>query len=77
MFLSRVNERFIYYIVFNFNMKDTEDLKTLRQEVEDIKALLILLLQNEKVENAKIADAIGMSPGRVSQLVNKNKYPRK
>ena len=53
------------------------NLKELKEEIEDIKALLILFLQSLDVENKKIADAIGMSAGRVSQLVNKNKYPRK
>ena len=53
------------------------ELKELKKDVEDIKALLILFLQKIEVENPKIADAIGMSPGRVSQIINKNKYPRK
>jgi plasmid maintenance system antidote protein VapI len=49
----------------------------IKKELEDVKALLIVFLQNLKVDNQKIADAIGMSPGRISQLINKNKYPRK
>lgn len=53
------------------------ELKELKKDIEDIKSLLILFLQKIEVENPKIADAIGMSTGRVSQLVNKNKYPRK
>ena len=55
----------------------SREIKVLREEIEDLKALFILFLQKIEVENPKIADAIGMSPGRVSQLINKNKYPRK
>ena len=53
------------------------DLEGVKEELEDIKALLIVFLQSLKVDSQKIADAIGMSPGRVSQLANKNKYLRK
>lgn len=53
------------------------ELKEFKRDLEDIKALLILFLQKIEVDNLKIADAIGMSTGRVSQLVNKNKYKRK
>lgn len=55
-------------------LKEINQLKT---EVEDIKSLLIVFIQSVGVDNQKIADAIGMSPGRVSQLINKNKYVRK
>ena len=58
-------------------MDVTKEIGELRKEIEDVKALLILFLQKIEVDNQKIADAIGMSPGRVSQIVNKNKYPRK
>jgi len=53
------------------------ELKDLKREIEDIKALLIIFLQNLQIDNQKISDAIGMSSGRVSQIINKNKYPRK
>jgi len=53
------------------------ELDEVKGELEDIKALLIVFLQSLKVDSQKIADAIGMSSGRVSQLANKNKYPRK
>lgn len=49
----------------------------LKSGLEDIKALLILFLQSQEVDNQKIADAIGVSTGRVSQLINKNKYKKK
>ena len=48
-----------------------------KKELEDIKALLILFLQTLKVDNGTIGKAIGMSPGRVSQLIDKIKYQRK
>ncbi|MDO8622907.1 MAG: hypothetical protein Q7R52_01570 [archaeon] len=54
-----------------------KEIENIQRELEDVKALLIIFLQNLKVDNQKIADAIGMSPGRISQLINKNKYPRK
>ena len=59
------------------SMKLAESVSDLKREVEDLKSLFNLFLQKLEVENAKIADAIGMSPGRVSQIVNKNKYTRK
>ena len=58
-------------------MEIEKELSDLKREVEDMKALLILFLQKIEVDNKKIADAIGMSAGRISQIVNKNKYPRK
>jgi hypothetical protein len=58
-------------------MEIKKEISDLKKEVEDMKALLILFLQKIEVDNQKIADAIGMSPGRVSQIINKNKYPRK
>lgn len=54
-----------------------KEIEEIRRELGDVKALLIIFLQNLKVDNQKISDAIGMSPGRISQLINKNKYPRK
>mgnify|MGYP001560396021 CR=1 FL=1 len=59
------------------NIDSGKEIVRLRTELEDVKSLLIIFLQNLKVDNQKIADAIGMSPGRISQLINKNKYPRK
>ena len=54
-----------------------KEIEAIKKELEDVKALLIIFLQNLKIDNQKIADAIGMSPGRISQLINKNKYSRK
>lgn len=51
--------------------------KEIKKELEDIKALLIVFLQGLEIDNEKIGKAIGMSPGRVSQLIDKIKYPRK
>jgi len=58
-------------------MQLSKELNGLKKEIEDIKSLFILFLQGLEVDNKKIADAIGMSSGRVSQIVNKNKYLRK
>ena len=58
-------------------MEIKKELNDLKKDVEDLKALFIIFLQKLEVDNKKIADAIGMSSGRVSQMINKNKYPRK
>lgn len=51
--------------------------QNLKQDMEDIKSLLILLLRANKVDNKDIAKALGMSEGRISQILDKKKYPRK
>ncbi len=48
-----------------------------KKELQDVKALMILFLQNLKVDNETIGKAMGVSPGKVSQLIDKKKYPRK
>jgi DNA-directed RNA polymerase specialized sigma subunit len=58
-------------------MEIKEEIAELRKEIDDLKSLFIIFLQKIEVDNQKIADAVGISPGRVSQIVNKNKYPRK
>jgi len=52
-------------------------LESIQRELEDIKALLILQLQSAKFGNEDIAKAIGVSPGIISQLIDKQKYPIK
>ena len=54
-----------------------KEIKYLRGKIENLEALFIIFLQKIEVDNQKIADALGISTGRVSQLINKNKYPRK
>jgi len=49
----------------------------LKQDIEDIKSLLILMLRANKVDNKDVARALGMSEGRISQILDKKKYPRK
>jgi len=53
-----------------------DNISELKKELEDIKALLILSAQ-ANFDNETIGRALGLSPGRVSQLVDKVKYPRK
>ncbi|NQU98996.1 hypothetical protein HQ533_06050 [Candidatus Woesearchaeota archaeon] len=49
----------------------------LKEELQDIKALIILALQKMKIDNTAIGKALGISKGRVSQLLDKKKYSRK
>jgi DNA-directed RNA polymerase specialized sigma subunit len=44
----------------------SEELKELR----DIKKLLILLLKANKVDQREIAEVLGLTEGRISQLLN-------
>ena len=55
---------------------DKADVKDLKKNLGDIKSLLILLLQNMKVDNEKIGRSMGLSKGSVSKLIDKIKYPR-
>lgn len=54
-------------------MSDTE----IRNEIEEIKILLILLLRANKVKNPDIAQALGISESRISQILDRKKYSRK
>lgn len=57
-------------------MSNQEIIK-IKRELQDLKALMILFLQNLKIDNETIGKAMGVSPGKVSQLIDKKKYPRK
>jgi predicted transcriptional regulator len=60
-------------------MKKTNQNKLDNKEdlLEDIRALLVLLLKSNKVEGGEIAKAMGMSEGSVSKLLDKSKYGAK
>ena len=54
--------------------------KMLEQMADDlsaIKRLLILLLQHQKVKGSNIANALGVSGGRVSQLASTRKNKKR
>lgn len=55
-------------------MKNTKDLKEILERLEDLKNLFIIFLQSLEVSNKDIAKALGVSSGRVSQIVNRRKY---
>ena len=44
------------------------------EEILDTKRLLILLLQSNKVKNNSIAGALGITDGRLSQIMSPSKY---
>lgn len=46
------------------------------EEILDIKRLLILALLNNKIENGTIAKTLGVSEGRVSQIMSPGKYKK-
>lgn len=54
-----------------------EEIKKLKEEMEDIKALIILALQKIEIDNTSIGKALGISKGRVSQILDKKKYLKK
>lgn len=45
-----------------------------KDELKDIKSLIVLLLQKLEVSNAKIGKALGINEGNVSKLLDKKKY---
>jgi plasmid maintenance system antidote protein VapI len=48
--------------------------KDLANDVDVIKRLLILLLKKFDVDQREIAKILGITPGRLSQLINPKKY---
>ena len=54
-----------------------KELKKISEQLESIKILLVLLLQKNDVKGASIAKALGISPGRLSQLLSQTKYKNK
>ena len=52
-----------------------QEIEKIKREIQDLKGLMILFLQNLKIDNETIGKAMGVSPGKVSQLIDKKKYP--
>jgi DNA-directed RNA polymerase specialized sigma subunit len=48
----------------------------LNLELAEIKRLLILTLQEKPIKNTKIAEVLGISEGRLSQIMSPNKYKK-
>lgn len=59
-----------------FAMED-KILKEIQNQLEINNLLLGLLLRQMKVKGSEIASAMGISEGRLSQLLNPQKYGRK
>lgn len=53
-----------------------KNLEQIADELSDIKRLLILQLQQQKVRVEDIANALGISQGTVSKLTQKTKYSK-
>ena len=51
-----------------------KQLEQIADELSDIKRLLVLQLQQQKVKGEDIASALGVSKGTVSKLTQKTKY---
>lgn len=56
---------------------DEKQFNKLMDELKSIKNLLILNLQKTDVKGDLIAKAIGVSPGRLSQIMSTKKYKKK
>lgn len=56
---------------------EEKKLKDIKEELEDIKKLLILLLKHFKVGGKAIAATLGVSEGRLSQVASKTKYGKR
>lgn len=56
---------------------DEKQLKLLRNDLDSIKKLLVLLLKNSEVKGDLIAKAFGISEGRLSQIFPQKKYKKK
>lgn len=50
-----------------------KELKKISEELEAIKNLLVLLLQQNKVQGNSIAKVLGISPGRLSQIFSQKR----
>jgi DNA-directed RNA polymerase specialized sigma subunit len=44
--------------------------------MSDIKRLLILFYKNSKLQNKSISEVLGISEGRLSQIMSPNKYKK-
>jgi len=55
---------------------DEKELKNISSQLESIKNLLILLLQKNEVKCTSIAKALGISQGRLSQILPQSKHKK-
>jgi hypothetical protein len=55
---------------------EAEQFNKLMQELKSIKNLLILNLQNAGAKGGLIAKALGVSPGRLSQMLATKRYKK-
>ncbi|MGA2173330.1 MAG: hypothetical protein ABSG82_10040 [Sedimentisphaerales bacterium] len=58
------------------NKDNSEQSSQLEGNIECIKLLLVLLANKLGVEKKEIAKALGVSGGRISQLLNPKKYKK-
>ncbi len=56
---------------------DEKQFKELKSELEAIKKLIVLSLQKSEIKGSLIAKALGISPGRLSQLMATKKHKKK
>lgn len=56
---------------------DEKQLKLLRSDLDSIKKLLVLLLKNSDIKGNLIAKAMGISEGRLSQILSQKKYKKR
>lgn len=56
------------------NKNNNEQNSQLEDNIECIKLLLVLLANKLGVEKKEIAKALGVSAGRISQILNPKKY---
>ena len=56
--------------------KMEKELNEIKQELSSIKKLMILGLQNKGIQANSIAKALGISPGRLSQIAAIKKYKK-
>lgn len=54
-----------------------KELNNIANELIAIKKLLILLLQNSEIKNMDIANVLGISSGRLTQILDTRKYGSK
>lgn len=55
----------------------SKELKELKDELVAIKKLLVLGLQNSGIKGTHIAKALGISTGRLSQILPTKEYKKK
>jgi DNA-binding Xre family transcriptional regulator len=55
---------------------DEKFLQKVSNDLDILKNFLVLLLRHQGVTNKDIADSLGISEGRLSQLMNPGKYKK-